>query len=194
MLVPQPPVLGPTLWALLIGFGLGSSFPLGLAVIAWRTPDGTTSAAVSGLALGVGYLAAGIGPLLMGVLIDLTGGFRAAIALLLAAGAAGVAICASATAPRPDHSRTTQPFRSRRSRCGLLVTRGLRRAVRPAPNCGSQLACRAALRAMPWPVRGSTSTAPVTELRRNSSPCWPDRVRAETVPPSGRVTLVPAVT
>jgi len=86
MVLPVPPVVGPWLWAVLIGFGLGSSFPLGLAVIAWRTPDGAASAATSGLALGVGYSCAGIGPLLMGLLIDVTGGFRAAIALLLAAG------------------------------------------------------------------------------------------------------------
>jgi CP family cyanate transporter-like MFS transporter len=86
LLVPVPPLVGAWLWVVLIGFGLGSSFPLGLAVIAWRTPDGAASAATSGLALGTGYLCAGIGPLLMGLLIDATGGFAAAIALLLVAG------------------------------------------------------------------------------------------------------------
>ena len=86
LVAPVLPVLGPWPWAVLIGLGLGSSFPLGLAVIAWRTPDGAGSAATSGLALGVGYSCAGVAPLLMGVLIDLTGGFRAAIALLVLAG------------------------------------------------------------------------------------------------------------
>ena len=86
LLLPFPPLVGPWLWAVMIGFGLGSSFPLGLAIIAWRTPDGATSAATSGLALGVGYLNSGVGPLLMGVLIDVTGGFQAAIGLLVAAG------------------------------------------------------------------------------------------------------------
>jgi CP family cyanate transporter-like MFS transporter len=66
---------------------VGAGFPLGLTVIAWRTPDGAASAATSGLALGVGYVSAGLGPLLMGVLIDLTKGFPAAIAVLLAAAA-----------------------------------------------------------------------------------------------------------
>ena len=56
-------------------------------MIAWRTPDGAASAATSGLALGVGYTVAGLGPLLMGVLIDVTGGFGAAIGVLLAAAA-----------------------------------------------------------------------------------------------------------
>ena len=75
-------------------------------MIAWRTPDGAASAATSGLALGVGYTAAGLGPLLMGVLIDVTGGFAAAIALLLLAGpGAGVRDPrGSATA---DHLRTS---------------------------------------------------------------------------------------
>lgn len=87
MLLPMPPAVGPWLWAALMGIGVGAGFPLGLAVIAWRTPDGTASAATSGLALGCGYTAAGLAPLLMGVLIDLTGGFPAAIAVLLVAGA-----------------------------------------------------------------------------------------------------------
>ncbi|HXV93520.1 MAG TPA: MFS transporter [Pseudonocardia sp.] len=87
LLLPQPPGIGPWLWVGLLGIGVGAGFPLGLAVIAWRTHDGAASAATSGLALGVGYTAAGLGPLLMGVLIDLTGGFPAAIALLLGAAA-----------------------------------------------------------------------------------------------------------
>ena len=44
----QPPV-GPWLWAALMGIGVGAGFPLGLTVIAWRTPDAATSAATSGL-------------------------------------------------------------------------------------------------------------------------------------------------
>jgi MFS transporter, CP family, cyanate transporter len=87
LLLPEPPVVGPWLWAALMGIGVGAGFPLGLSVIAWRTPHGAASAATSGLALGVGYTVAGLGPLLMGVLIDITGGYSAAIGVLLAAGA-----------------------------------------------------------------------------------------------------------
>jgi CP family cyanate transporter-like MFS transporter len=86
LLLPQPPVVGPWPWAALMGIGVGAGFPLGLTVIAWRTPDGAASAAASGLALGVGYTVAGLGPLLMGLLIDATG-YPAAIVVLLLAGA-----------------------------------------------------------------------------------------------------------
>ena len=86
LLLPIPPLVGPWPWVVLMGIGVGAGFPLGLAVIAWRTPDGAASAATSGLALGVGYLSAGLGPLLMGVLIDVTDGFPAAITVLLVAG------------------------------------------------------------------------------------------------------------
>lgn len=83
LFLPAPETFLPWLWAVLIGIGVGAGFPLGLAVVAWRTPTPARSAAVSGFGLGVGYCAAGIGPLLMGLLIDL-GGFPPAIALLIA--------------------------------------------------------------------------------------------------------------
>jgi CP family cyanate transporter-like MFS transporter len=86
LLLPMPPLAGPWLWAVLMGIGVGAGFPMGLTVIAWCTPDPAASAATSGLALGVGYIAAGLGPLLMGVLIDATAGFAAAIVVLLLAG------------------------------------------------------------------------------------------------------------
>lgn len=87
LLLPLPPVVGPWPWAALMGIGVGAGFPMGLTAIAWRTPDSAASAATSGLALGVGYISAGLGPLLMGVLIDATGGFAAAITVLLVAAA-----------------------------------------------------------------------------------------------------------
>jgi MFS transporter, CP family, cyanate transporter len=103
LLLPLAPLVGPWLWIALIGIGSGAGFPLGLAVIAWRTPDGAASAATSGLALGVGYTVAGLGPLLMGVLIDVTGGYAAAIGLLLAAAAGqALAVAGIVRTPVPD--------------------------------------------------------------------------------------------
>jgi CP family cyanate transporter-like MFS transporter len=88
LLVPLAPVVGPWPWAVLIGIGSGAGFPLGLAVVAWRTPDAAASASTSGMALGVGYTVAGLGPLVMGLIVDLSGGYPAAIAVLLFAVAA----------------------------------------------------------------------------------------------------------
>jgi MFS transporter, CP family, cyanate transporter len=101
LLAPVPPLVGPGLWAVLVGIGSGAGFPMGLAMVAWRTPDAAASAATSGMALGVGYTVAGTGPFVMGLLIDLTGGYAAAIAVLLAA----VVVQASAIARIGDVRR-----------------------------------------------------------------------------------------
>jgi MFS transporter, CP family, cyanate transporter len=87
LVAPLPPVVGPWPWVVLVGIGSGAGFPLGLTMIAWRTPDAAASAATSGMALGVGYTVAGTGPFVMGLLIDLTGGYPAAVAVLLGAAA-----------------------------------------------------------------------------------------------------------
>ena len=84
LVAPVLPVLGPWPWVVLTSVAVGAGFPLGLAVIAWRTPDGATSASVSALSLGSAYLVAGVAPLLMGVLIDATG-FGAALWVVVAA-------------------------------------------------------------------------------------------------------------
>ncbi|MDT5027416.1 MAG: transporter, family, cyanate transporter [Micromonosporaceae bacterium] len=83
---PVPPVVGPWLWVSLMAVGVGAGFPLGLSVIAWRASDGAAAGAVSGVALGVGYFTAGVVPLVMGVLLDLTGGYPVPLGLLLVAG------------------------------------------------------------------------------------------------------------
>lgn len=103
LFAPLPPVVGPWPWAVLVGIGSGAGFPLGLSAVAWRTPDAAASAATSGMALGIGYTVAGIGPFAMGLLIDLTGGYAAAIGLLLVA----VAVQAAAIARIGDAARAT---------------------------------------------------------------------------------------
>ncbi|MBN9791050.1 MFS transporter [Pseudonocardia sp. TMWB2A] len=100
LLAPAPGTPLPWLWAVLIGIGVGAGFPLGLTVIAWRTPTPARSAAVSGFGLGIGYFSAGIGPLVMGVVID-SAGFPPAIGLLLiGAVLQGVAVVRIGDRPR----------------------------------------------------------------------------------------------
>jgi CP family cyanate transporter-like MFS transporter len=77
------PVAGAWLWAVLVGTA-ASVFPLLLTLIGLRsrTPEGT--AALSGFTQSVGYLFSAIGPLGMGVLYDLTGGWTVPLSVLLA--------------------------------------------------------------------------------------------------------------
>ena len=75
------------MWAALGAIGVGGGFPLGLSVIAWRASDGGEAGAVSGMAMGFGYLLAGAAPPVMGVLLDATSGYSLPLGVLLAAGA-----------------------------------------------------------------------------------------------------------
>jgi len=77
------PGAGAWLWALLAGLGAGA-FPLALTLIGLRsrTPEGT--AALSAFSQSIGYILAGLGPLLVGVLHGATGGWGAPFALMFA--------------------------------------------------------------------------------------------------------------
>jgi CP family cyanate transporter-like MFS transporter len=68
------PAAQPVLWSVLIGIGQ-SVFALALAVIALRARTADETAQLSGMAQGLGYLIAGAGPLLFGILHDVTGGW-----------------------------------------------------------------------------------------------------------------------
>lgn len=68
------PVGGAWLWMVLVACGSGM-FPLALTMIGLRTRDGGTTQAVSAFVQTFGYVLAGTGPLLVGLLLDLTGGW-----------------------------------------------------------------------------------------------------------------------
>ncbi|MEZ0339313.1 CynX/NimT family MFS transporter [Mycobacterium sp. pV006] len=68
------PAAAPLLWSVLIGVGMGV-FALALAVIALRSRNAEDTAQLSGMAQGVGYLIAGAGPFLFGLLHDVTHGW-----------------------------------------------------------------------------------------------------------------------
>nr|WP_246324181.1 MFS transporter [Petropleomorpha daqingensis] len=84
------PTTVPWLWMVLLAVGMGS-FPMVLALIGMRARTPETTAGLSTVAQGWGYLLAAAGPLLVGVLHGATGGYDAMFVLVLA-GVAGLAV------------------------------------------------------------------------------------------------------
>ncbi|GAA2357000.1 CynX/NimT family MFS transporter [Saccharopolyspora halophila] len=84
-------LLGPAagLWpaVAVLGFAQGAAFGLALTLLGLRAPDSDTTTALSGMAQGGGYLIAAAGPLLIGLLHDVTGGWTAPAGLVLACAA-----------------------------------------------------------------------------------------------------------
>ena len=72
--------------AVALGVGMGASFSLALMLIVQRAADGHAAAALSSMAQSVGYTMAAGGPLLVGILHDVTGNWSGAAALFLLAG------------------------------------------------------------------------------------------------------------
>lgn len=77
------PATSAPLWVTVFGLGQGT-YSYALLMINKRTRTIAGSGALSGFAQGVGYSLAGLGPLLFGLLHDLTGGWTASFALLCA--------------------------------------------------------------------------------------------------------------
>ncbi|HEU5266995.1 MAG TPA: MFS transporter, partial [Jatrophihabitans sp.] len=75
------PVGGAWLWMVLFGIGAGM-FPLALTMIGLRSADPATVAALSAFVQSIGYVVAGLGPLLFGVLYGATGSWTLPLALL----------------------------------------------------------------------------------------------------------------
>ena len=80
----------PWLWMILIAVGM-ATFPMVLTLIGLRARTPETVAALSTVTQGWGYVLAGVGPLLVGVLRGITGGYTGMFVLLLA-GVAGLAV------------------------------------------------------------------------------------------------------
>lgn len=76
------------LWAVILGLGQGGTFSMALSLIVLRSADAATAARLSGMAQGIGYTVASLGPLLLGLVHELThswdaaGGLFAIITLL----------------------------------------------------------------------------------------------------------------
>ena len=77
------PAAAPWVWSVLIGVGM-SAFSMALAVIGLRTRTSEDTAQLSGMAQGFGYLIAGAGPFLFGLLHDAFHGWTVPWAMFLA--------------------------------------------------------------------------------------------------------------
>lgn len=103
------PAVGAWAWSVLIGLGAGA-FPLALTMIAMRSRHAATTAALSAFAQSLGYLMAGAGPLLFGVLHDLSGGWTLPYVLVFAM--LTVQLIAGWRISRPRHIEDELPGQS----------------------------------------------------------------------------------
>jgi MFS transporter, CP family, cyanate transporter len=94
------PGAAPLLWTILLGLGL-SVFSLALAVIALRARNSHDTASLSGMAQGFGYLIAGTGPFLFGLLHDVTDGWTVPFGMLM--GVLALQLVAGVLAGRAGH-------------------------------------------------------------------------------------------
>jgi CP family cyanate transporter-like MFS transporter len=79
------PASGTLAWVGAFGLAQGSGFALALTLIVLRSPTPLVAARLGGVAQCLGYLLAALGPLVVGALHDLTGGWTWPVALLLVA-------------------------------------------------------------------------------------------------------------
>ncbi|HEV2844723.1 MAG TPA: MFS transporter [Thermoanaerobaculia bacterium] len=79
------PNRGTVVWICAFGLAQGAGFALGLTFTVLRSATPLLAARLGGIAQCLGYLLAAIGPLSLGVIHDLTGGWRWALAILLLA-------------------------------------------------------------------------------------------------------------
>jgi CP family cyanate transporter-like MFS transporter len=73
----------PYLWAILLGFGQTAAFALAVLFIVLRSPDGRHAAQLSSMAQCAGYLLAAVGPLALGSVHQVTGGWTVPLVVLL---------------------------------------------------------------------------------------------------------------
>lgn len=103
------PGSGALLWAVLLGLGQGAALSLAMLMIVMRAPDDDTAARLSSMAQGVGYLVAALGPVGMGLLHGLSGGWTVPLLALLAVAVAELAIGLAAARNRVVTAAARKP-------------------------------------------------------------------------------------
>ncbi|MGJ9404803.1 MFS transporter [Nesterenkonia aurantiaca] len=72
-------------WALIVGFASGGNLLAGLTLISMRARTSGEASRLSGMAQGVGYLLAAVGPLLAGTLFEFTGSWSPVLCIIAVA-------------------------------------------------------------------------------------------------------------
>lgn len=81
------PASVPWLWAIILGIS-GFAFPTAIALITARTRDPQVTARLSGFVQPMGYALAAVGPAVVGVIYEATGGWTVVLILLMLSGVA----------------------------------------------------------------------------------------------------------
>lgn len=108
------PVGGAWLWMLLGGIGAGV-FPLTLTMIGLRSRELATTAALSAFVQGIGYVLAGTGPLLVGILLGISGSWTWPLVLLLLAVLGSAIAGCYAAQPKFVDDQLRRPVAAKRS-------------------------------------------------------------------------------
>jgi CP family cyanate transporter-like MFS transporter len=87
-------------WMVLLGLGQGAGIALTLTLVVLRAPDAARAASLSGMAQGLGYGLAAIGPVALGAVHQISGSWDLPLVLMLAATLALLACGLGAAAPR----------------------------------------------------------------------------------------------
>ncbi|WP_208586000.1 CynX/NimT family MFS transporter [Gracilibacillus suaedae] len=83
MLYVEPGMIGSTIAITLIGIMLGASISLALALLGLRTTNARQAAELSGMAQSFGYLLASVGPIVIGLIFDITSHWQPSIMMIL---------------------------------------------------------------------------------------------------------------
>ncbi|HEU4703379.1 MAG TPA: MFS transporter [Conexibacter sp.] len=86
------PGAAPSLWAVMLGVAFGTGFTLVLALFVLRAEDTSHAVALSGMAQSVGYALAAVGPIAVGALHDVTGGWTMPLVVLVGVATADLAL------------------------------------------------------------------------------------------------------
>jgi CP family cyanate transporter-like MFS transporter len=87
-------------WAVLLGVGIGTLFPLAMTLPLDLSRDAAQAGAVTGMMLGIGYSITGLAPLVLGLVRDATGSFSASLWLIV-----GIEACLLVSSLRLTHER-----------------------------------------------------------------------------------------